>query len=145
MSAAGGYLMSFENTSAIAAAQNDTWTESCWLALVGGSFSNVNSIGFDMVQYPGGTDFATGFANLKPLIDGVLRRFSSTGTLTAAGTANVQPRLQFNAANGQAVDFTLRYARPQMELGVFATSTILTSGSAATRSGCASLRNSTTA
>jgi hypothetical protein len=45
----------------------------------------------------------------------------------------VQPIIQFSFANGSVINVTLRIYSPQLELGTFPTSPIITTGSAGTR------------
>lgn len=132
MSSSGGYLAVFESSSAIASSQNQMWTASCFLALVAGSLANVTSLGFDLVSYPGGND--NGGPDIKGSLTSTLARFSFSLAIPNVGNANIQPRLQFNATNGAAVDFTLRIGMPQMESGGNGmTSVIPTANAAATR------------
>jgi hypothetical protein len=62
------------------------------------------------------------------------QRATTTRTLSGGGTiAFVTNRIDVNIPNGATVDFTLRIGLPQLELGAFAKSPILTTGAAATR------------
>jgi hypothetical protein len=65
---------------------------------------------------------------------GVLTRFVETYTLTNASTAYICPGVTISVANGATVDCVIRVGLPQAEKGPIATSVILTSGSAVTRS-----------
>lgn len=127
----GGYAAVFETSSAIASAQGQSWTQSAYLALVGGSFANVTSLALCQVSYPGGIDNV--LANLTGSLTSSLVRKSGTLTIPNVGNTNIQPRIVFFVTAG-AVDFTLRIGLPQMEGGgVGLTSVIKTTGSTATR------------
>lgn len=129
--ATGGYLASFDTTSGIASANGQTWTESAYLALVAGAFTNITNLSFNMVTYPGGG--SAGNTNVLGSINGTLNRLSMACTIADGSNTNVQPRLSFNCNNGVAVDFTLRIGLPQAEQAPAASSPIRTTGTAATR------------
>lgn len=127
----GGYLASFDTTSGIASANGQTWTESAYLALVAGAFTNITNLSFNMVTYPGGG--SAGNSNVLGSINGTLNRLSMTCTVADVSNTNVQPRLSFNCTNGAAVDFTLRMGLPQTVQQPATSSLIRTTGTAATR------------
>src|SRR5215472_3121100 len=126
-----GYIALFENTSAIAAAQNDVWTESVFLGVSGGSLSNITSVQLDQVSIPGNAD--QNGPNILSQISSAFARFSLTITQTLVGLTNLQPRLKFQCNNGAAVDVTWRVGWPQMEKGGWATSPIRTTSAAVIR------------
>src|SRR4029077_10721113 len=126
-----GYPLIFENNVVIGAAQGQTWTESVYCAVVGGTLTNINSIQFDMVQYGAGSDFVGG--NFRNLLTPTLQRFAFTGTLPLAGLTAVQPRIIFSHPNGVAIDVTLRFGLPQMERQSSTTSPMVGTTSQITR------------
>jgi hypothetical protein len=66
------------------------------------------------------------------LTNGVFNRVAATRTMGAtAATCRLARAISFT--NGAAVDVTIRFYLPQLELGAFATSPIITTGAAGTR------------
>jgi len=123
------------DSGTITAAQNQAWTESCYVKLVAGVITgSAFTTGPRLILYE-----VPGFASSSQLLstatsDALVRqRFSLSRTLTDAATTAVSPRLAFNVATGGTIDFTLRIGLPQLEQNAFATSVISTSGSTATR------------
>jgi hypothetical protein len=127
----------FESTTQIVAAQNQIWASSIFIRTVAGSTANisaVNSIIFEREAagtFIGSTDTtitsSLGAANIA------INRQASTRTLGSALAARVQSGIGINFSSGVAIDITLRIGLPQLELGAFATSPILTTSAAATR------------
>ena len=118
----------------IAAANAQTWTASVYAALVAGSVSGFTSgpiLQFDMnnsVPAYVGNSTAVAVAGSASMTRG-----SVTFTTNQATTAFVSPYIVITPGTGKTVDFTLRISVPQMELGAFATSPIITTGAAGTR------------
>lgn len=116
----------------IAAASGQTWTGSYWMKLVSGSFANTNA-NLEIREADASQVFLTN--TLTPLsLTYVLTRYTQTRTLNNASTAFVSLRFVAQVSIGLAVDFTVRIGLPQLELGAYATSPILTSTAALTRS-----------
>lgn len=132
--------ITFEPSTAVAAVQNQTWTGSAYLKIVGGSLSGI--IGGELfvieTNISGALTGASSSTYNYSQLTGVLPscRVSHTRTLTGATTAFVVNRVDINfiAGGGSVVDCTLRIGLPQLEQGAFATSVIPTTGTAATRS-----------
>jgi hypothetical protein len=123
-------------TAAIPAVNGQTWTGSAWLALVGGSTTNISQVGQSGLLWDaGGAFLGGGYAGpLSPSsITANLTRFTASGTNAIVGTAFIQPQIYFVFASGVAIDITLRIGLPQLELGSFATSVIPTTTTALTR------------
>jgi hypothetical protein len=126
----------FDTNTAIAATSGQSWTNSAYLAIVGGSFANVTSIHPSIYCYRvDGVTTSESFsgANLKDTLTGSLARSEKPATLVQALTTSVRGGLELTFASGVALDFTLRIGLPQLELGSFATSAIQTSTAAVTR------------
>jgi hypothetical protein len=129
--------IAFEVPTQIAAATGQTWSESFWLAIVGGSASGINSIFLNYVERSsaGGAVTQQNPAEIKNLLSASFIQYSGAATLSGgANTAFIQPRILFGFASGASIDITLRIGLPQLEQGAFATSVIRTSTTAVTRS-----------
>ncbi|MEK7992893.1 MAG: hypothetical protein AAB403_03715 [Planctomycetota bacterium] len=124
--ATGGYFFVFESTSAIASAQNQTWTESAYIAVVAGTTANLTNFAFDAVSYPVGND--NGGSNFLSSLTSTLQRFSFTVTIPQAANQFIQPRIVFGCNNASAVDVTFRVGWPQMERASAASPPIRTAG-----------------
>jgi hypothetical protein len=118
----------------IAATNAQAWTASVYAALVAGSVSGFTSgplLQFDMnnsVPAYVGNSTSVAVAGSASMTRGTL-----TFTTNQATTAFVSPYIVITPGTGKTVDFTLRISVPQMELGAFATSPIITTGAAGTR------------
>jgi hypothetical protein len=137
-SAASGftyYNLTFGPTAHIAASSGQTWTDSLYLALVGGTSTNITNVTQNTSLFSGGSYLGEMFSpsNRLPSLTGTLQRFALMGTISNASTTNIQPLIQINFPVSSAIDITLRIAAPQLELGTFGTSFIPTTNAAATR------------
>lgn len=121
-----------ETPSIVAAANGQTWTGSAYIAIVGGSATNVSSLTLVTNVLDGGGAVLTQQTQTLTL-SAALLRYSVTGAIATASAAYVRPLVGINYAAGMAVDITLRIALPQLEQGASASSVIRTTGSAATR------------
>lgn len=134
MGGGGNCNIRMETLSAIVAATAQTWTTSAFIKLSGGSLANIGSILMDQQEYTSGGAYVRNNFSSVLVIDGTLRRFISTATLSGGGTtARLVPFIQIYAAAGAALNFTLRIGWPQSEQGGSASSPIRTTGSAVTR------------
>ena len=127
-----------EASSSIAALNGQAWAGSVFLAVAGGSFTNITGVALRSAMmsvapaYLGEGWTPTVYNTRPPVLSGAAR-ISETGTLANASTAWIYPYLQMTFASGVAIDITLRIGWPQLELGAFATSPIRTTSAAATR------------
>ncbi len=139
------YLDSY---STIAASSGQTWTQSVYLRLANGSFSNVSLCGssgskmLDLMENNGPSSYTTvndnfgGVSSLPTSAALSTQSYTNTATLSNVATVNIQPFILLCNATG-AIDFTLRIGMPQLEqvasYSQSATSVIPTYGSAVTR------------
>lgn len=117
----------FFDTSLPAASDGQTWAASSYLKLQAGAYSNAIQL---RITGPGTTFDEVG---VSASINSSLRRFNVTRTL-GGGFSSVQFAFRIGLVIGDSYNFTLRIGLPQLEQGAFATSAILTSTAAATRS-----------
>lgn len=128
----------FETPSGTAAATGQPWTSSFFLKLQAGTLTGIASafVGFNEYN-SGGASVKESQAALPslptnaPLPSG--RFVYSATTSGGATTAFIAPYMYFIVSSGSTVDATFRFGAPQMEQGAFATTPILTSGTAVTR------------
>lgn len=105
----GAYLMLYDASQAIGAGVNVV--ASAWLAIVAGSFANVNSLVLAPNFAPSGVPQSP---FLNTLLTGSLQRVQ-VAAVTPAGTTAFTLRLNISWTNGAAIDFTLRHCQPQFE------------------------------
>lgn len=134
-SSSGTVQITAEQSTGVAALTAQVWTASYYLKHVGGTLpGNVSTVWLE--RNAGGASVATGNTPAITVTNADLatQRTAVTRTLSGGGTvAFVTNRIDINVTNGAVVDFTLRIGLPQLELGAFATSPILTTAAAATR------------
>lgn len=132
---ADGFGLFFETITAIAGVNGETFTNSAYIALVSGTTNNVNTISLRQSLYSSASALlgnVTG-PNIKTDLTGTLKRFISTGTVNNASTAYTRPYLEINWGAGAVINMRLRIALPQCEKKAYATSVVLTTGTAQTR------------
>lgn len=135
---AGSILVDFETTTQVAATNGQTWSQACFVRLVGGSLANLNGFSLSVVERDGAGALlgGGGATNFTPTAAPMrTQRAINTKTLSQVGTAFVLPRLASGVATTVVIDVTLRIGLPQLEQGGFASTPILTSGAAVTRAG----------
>lgn len=116
----------------VAAANGQTWTGSAYIAIVGGSATNVSSLTL-VTNVLDGVGAVLTQQTQTLTLSAALLRHTVTGAVSSATAAYVRPLVGINYAVGMAVDITLRIALPQLEQGASASSIVRTTGSAATR------------
>lgn len=122
--------------NAQAGSNGQTWTASGYFALVGGAWpSSANGIILLIVgRNSSQTGVESSATNFKTTVtDSTLRRVTGTYTLTQATVAYAQFALRYATVLNEVIDFTIRVAAPQFELGGNASSFIPTSTVAVTR------------
>ena len=116
---------SFEpSTGGPAASSGQTWTNSNYVALVGGAITNITAIRAASIlgRTAGGATTTDNFnsGDNKASLTATLQRFSITGTLADATTVSVQPSVGITFASGVVIGdpvngITLRIGLPQLE------------------------------
>lgn len=124
-----GVLLSFVGAGDIPASNGQTWTGSLYIKQTAGASKQVNltaserDAGGVLLGSTGPTFTATSS----------YARQTATRINTNGSTALETLEVRFNATNGEVIDATYRIAVPQMELGAWATSPMLTTSAAITR------------
>ena len=115
-----------------AAVPGQVWTQTAFVRLIAGSATAGLSspVTLQLTPRDGTTELAV---HESATLTSTPSRVAVTSASTPAGTQFVRMRVGGTANVGGVIDFTLRIACPQLELGAFATSPILTYGAAATR------------
>ena len=133
-SAGATATVQYEQGTQIAAANGQTWTQSTYVKLTGGSLTNISEVRNGISENDVGGTFLAGNTTVFTPTTGALsgQRYTHTRTLNNASTAFVVGTTQIVATG--AADITLRIGLPQLELGSFATSVIPTTTIALTRS-----------
>lgn len=126
------FRLRFDSLASIAATRNDVWTGSLFMALVGGSLTNVTSVSTRVTEYNSvPSSLAQTSTPFTPT--STLTRYSHIATLSNASVAYTNVMLAINFNVGDTIDLTFEVSSPQMELGYGATSYIRTTSAAATR------------
>lgn len=129
---AGDTVLFLEMTTGAATVNATTWTSSAHIALVGGTLTNVTPKQGLRFRAAAGASIGTQIFETAIVPTSTLTRYERTATAADATVAFVVSSLTLTMASG-AVDLTLRIAAPQLELGAFATSNILTTSATVTR------------
>ncbi len=128
----------FESAGLIGANVGQTWACSTFLKLVAGSMAGINPAGLQLIieeRGAGGTFLTFGGGGALTPTGAALGTQRCT-TIYTTGNASIQsvlPGMIFFFAPNQALDLTLRFGWPVLELGGFVTSPIRTSGVVAVR------------
>lgn len=123
--------LGFEGPAQVAAADGETFTLSCELQLISGSFANVDLLYMRMLERTGAGALvaAKNGPNVRSAVDSNCRRFFYTETMSGGGTVGaVDPRLTFGWTSG-ALTFRLRVFAPQIEKKAYPTSLVLPTAS----------------
>lgn len=121
-------------STATAATVGQVWTSSVHWKLIANAATLYGNSAIVFDEFNSSGTYLTGEQTVATPVPGAsLQRASLTRTLANAATARLTTEVRFTVTNGVAYDFTIRIAAPQLELGAFATSPILTTGSALAR------------
>jgi hypothetical protein len=129
---AGDTVLFLNATTGAATVNATTWTATAFLALVGGSLTNVTVKQGLRYRAAAGASILSQIYETAVVPTSTLTRYERAATGSDATIAFVLASLNLTMASG-AVDVTIRIAAPQLELGSFATSPILTTTVAVTR------------
>lgn len=127
------YQINDELGGIIAAVVGQTWTESQFLAIVGGSIANITTVYFGWNQQNSVPAAIGGqvSSDIKASLTSSLTRFTYTATTNQAATAWLRPILfAMEFSSGVAIDITLRIGCRMLHQGAAALSPIRTAGAA---------------
>jgi hypothetical protein len=123
----------FESDTQVAALNAQVWTSSAYIAVIGGSSTNILSLALrTRFNSAAGANLTTTDVSISAATS-ALSRFAVTGTATDATTAYVNTTIVTSFTDSAPIDITLRIGLPQLELGSGASSAIPTSTVAVTR------------
>jgi hypothetical protein len=132
----GSYGFGFETSTGVAAVQNQTWANSLYLKIAGGSAANINLFRAFFQENNSGGGYLTE-ANITittPTTASLItQRYSAIRTIASATAAYLNSGFNFTFSSGAVIDITIRIGLPQLELGAFPTSVIITGSGAVTR------------
>lgn len=132
----GVNLNSVESNTQIAAVQNQIWSGSEFIILVGGTNTGVTYFLRTVERDGAGVFLAQSGVTIVPAAGNLreARKLNPAYTLTNASTAFVNMAAQVNIATATYVDFIIRFGWPQLELGASVSSPIRTTTVAVARS-----------
>lgn len=110
--ATGSITIQQEGNQSVAAAQGQNWASSMFVALVGGSLTNLSSWSVGATERDAsGAQLSGGYG--QTFTPASLARIVATGTLTNASTAFIAPKISVSTAG--AIEATIRIGGPQLE------------------------------
>lgn len=131
------FAIDFEQSAICPALTGQVWTLSCYMKLIAGSVNNINLARLAMIEQTGApADVLAHYGSGLDLSNAALGTQFFHYTITTAGgatTAYLYPFFEFLYSAGQVIDATIRFSLPQLELGYFPSSPIVTTAAAATR------------
>jgi hypothetical protein len=129
------HSISFETSSGIAATNTQEFTVSAFLAVVGGSLSNISAVSFTGNMFNSTPTYLAEATNVTSAesVSATLTRVSRRLACNNASVAYLRPLLTVSFTNGTAIDVTIRVGMPQVELASSFSSVISTSTVAVTR------------
>ena len=126
----GNFQITIDGYTGTPAANGQTWTESLSYELASGSMTNVYAVQLLLQEYTSGGAFISSHNAAVAAPSASMSRVSATTTLNQATVGNAIPGIIFLVAAGLPVSFSVTIALPQLEQNAFATSPILTYGTA---------------
>lgn len=126
-------FLNLEAANVIPAVAGNTRTFSIYARVIAGSLDGMGSLDLFLAERNSAGSPLSPASNtsIKPTANSTARRLLSR-TMTDPACANALPFIRLPAATAP-IDFTMRISLPQVEAGALATSPILTSGTALTR------------
>lgn len=110
---AGNLFIVLQTGLVIPALTGQQWTHNEYLALVGGSWTNVSNVGLNIDEFTSANGYITTQIGTIANPTATLTNYSATMTLTGGGTtAFAKPVISINYAGAVAIDFTLRISLP---------------------------------
>lgn len=126
-------FIQFEQSGVATSSYGQTWSQSAFFALVGGSLTNIGSLQSQYSEATGGLQY--GSVILNAVITSTLARYSNSATALTAANTSLVPRVLFGLTSGQPIDATIRIGWPQLENNSQINSTVASATSAASGTG----------
>lgn len=123
------YQLAYESGTQIAASYGQTWTQASFVALVGGTLTNVTTIRVQENENTSGgsfvsSHFGSDFSGTIPSSLNSSSRQQVSATLTGTTTGAILPIITVLVNNSSAVNVTFRIGWPQLELNPNVNSTV---------------------
>lgn len=122
----------FEVSGQLPAASGQTVTQSVYVALIAGSPTNVTAFNQGGQERNSSNALTVAYGLPNVTLTSTLTRFSDQRTVSDPTSTSLVPNFRYSVLTGNAVDFTLRIAAPQVEYGATLTGFKATSGTAYT-------------
>ncbi|GHA25412.1 hypothetical protein GCM10007989_21350 [Devosia pacifica] len=134
-SSSSGVALYLSQPSTIPVTAGQTWTIAGDVRLVGGNLEGFNTVRLNLREYgSGGSGLDVRYGeDIRSVLSGTPRRFSSTLAVIGPSAAFVRPMLELTFGAAKVLDVVLRLQLPQLEQSLTASSPILTGAEPASR------------